>query len=136
VIYLDSAAIVKLIRPERETDALHDWLAAVEERPPLLSSVLAEIEVPRALRRADPGRLVAVPTVLAKINKIEIDETVRATAAAYQDPTLRSLDAIHLASAHSLALDGTPITAFVTYDKRLLGAAKDVGLPTASPGMN
>ncbi|HEX4704123.1 MAG TPA: type II toxin-antitoxin system VapC family toxin [Pseudonocardiaceae bacterium] len=133
MIYLDSAAIVKLIRPEPETDELHEWLLANQEQP-LLSSTLAEIEVPRALRRADPSRLVAVPTVLSKINKVEIDSTVRATAAAYQDPHLRSLDAIHLASAHSLVLDGVPITAFVTYDKRLLAAAAMAGLPTACPG--
>lgn len=135
MIYLDSAAIVKLIRRERETEELDRWLGERHDQP-LLSSTLVEIEVPRALRRSDPGRLVAVPTVLAKINKIEIDEAVRATAAAYQDPALRFLDAIHLASAHSLALDGIEITAFVTYDKRLLAAGRDAGLPVASPGTN
>lgn len=133
MIYLDSAAIVKLIRRERETDELGRWLGERHDQP-LLSSTLAEIEVPRALRPSDPSRLVAVPTVLAKINKVEIDDAVRATAAAYHDPALRSLDAIHLASAHSLALDGVEITAFVTYDKRLLAAVRDAGLPVASPG--
>lgn len=133
MIYLDSAAIVTLIRRERETEELNHWLNDRRDQP-LLSSTLAEIDVPRALRRSDPSRLVAVPTVLAKINKVEIDEAVRATAAAYQDPTLRSLDVIHLASAHSLALDGVEITAFVTYDKWLLAAARDAEPPTASPG--
>jgi predicted nucleic acid-binding protein len=71
---------------------------------------------------------------MSKINKVEIDSTVRATAAAYLDPQLRSLDAIHLASAHSLVLDGVSISAFVTYHKRLLAAAANAGLPTASPG--
>jgi predicted nucleic acid-binding protein len=133
VIYLDSAAIVKLIRPERETADLHAWLTA-HPGEPLMSSTLAEIEVPRALRRSDPGRLVAVPTILAKINKIELDAVVRVTAAAYDDPTLRSLDAIHLASAHTLLLEGEQFTALVTYDKRLLAAAEAAGLPVASPG--
>lgn len=133
MIYLDSAAIVKLIRPERETADLHAWLTA-HPGEPLMSSTLAEIEVPRALRRSDPGRLVAVPTVLAKINKIEMDTVVRVTAAAYDDPTLRSLDAIHLASAHTLVLEGEQLTALVTYDKRLLAAAEAAGLPIASPG--
>ncbi len=132
MIYLDSCAIVKLIRPERETAALSTWLNNAEDKV-LLSSALAEIEVPRALRRIDPGRLVAVPTILAKINRVEIDPTVRVTAAAYEDANLRSLDAIHLASAHSLMIDGCGITAFVTYDKRLLAAAESVGLPTACP---
>jgi uncharacterized protein len=135
VIYLDSAAIIKLIRPELETADLHAWLGN-HSTEPLVSSTLAEIEVPRALRRADPGRLAAAPTLLAKINKVEIDSVVRGTAAAYQDAHLRSLDAIHLATAHSLALEGEPLVALVTYDKRLLAAAAAIGLPTASPGAN
>jgi predicted nucleic acid-binding protein len=57
---------------------------------------------------------------------------VRATAATYPDPALRSLDAIHLATAH--AVFGTMLTAFVSYDERLLAAAATFGLPTAIPG--
>lgn len=91
-------------------------------------------EVPRALRRSDPGRLAAVPTVLARLDRIPIDDTVLATAAAYADPMLRTLDAIHLASAQSMVLEGMELTALVTYDKRLLAAAADIGLPTAAPG--
>lgn len=63
-----------------------------------------------------------------------MDDTVLATAAAYADPMLRTLDAIHLASAQSLVLEGLPLTALVTYDKRLLSAAASIGLPTAAPG--
>ncbi len=133
MIYLDTAAIVKLIRPERETVDLHAWLTA-HPGVPLVTSTLTEIEVPRALRRADPARLAAVPTILAKINKLEMDSIIRVTAAAYDDPMLRTLDAIHLASAHTLVLEGEPFTALVTYDKRLLAAAAVVGLPVASPG--
>jgi predicted nucleic acid-binding protein len=77
---------------------------------------------------------VAVPTILAKLNRVPIDDTVLATAAAYPDPMLRTLDAIHLASAQTLVLEGIPLTALVTYDKRLLAAAADAGLPTATPG--
>ena len=134
MIYLDTAAIVKLLRPELETAALVSWLGEHPEQH-LMSSTLAEVEVPRALRRADPGRLSAVPTILSRLDKIEIDAAVRATAAAYAEPMLRSLDAIHLASAHSVALDGVRLLAFVTYDKRLLDAADRLGLPTAAPGL-
>jgi predicted nucleic acid-binding protein len=133
VIYLDTAAIVKLIRRENETEALHAWLTAQQDKT-LVASTLVEIEVPRALRRTDPGRLVAVPTLLAKLNRIPMDDTIRATAAAYADPNLRTLDAIHLASAQTLVLEGLPLTALVTYDKRLLVAASDAGLTTAAPG--
>jgi predicted nucleic acid-binding protein len=132
VIYLDSAAIVKLIRPEAETAALHAWLTAQSDKA-LVASALVLTEVPRALRRTDPGRLAAVPTVLSRLDRVPIDDTVLATAAAYSDPSLRTLDAIHLASAQTLVLEGLPLTALVTYDKRLLAAAAEAGLPTAAP---
>lgn len=132
MIYLDSAAVVKLARVERETAPLVRWL---NERPdtPLVSSSLLEVEVPRALRRHEPGSLAAMPSALARVIRFEIDGTVRATAAAFQDRMLRSLDSIHLATALLLSGDAG-LTAFVTYDKRLLAAAADQGLPTASPG--
>jgi predicted nucleic acid-binding protein len=133
VIYLDSAAIVKLIRREKESEALHEWLTNQADKT-LVASALVLTEVPRALRRTDPGRLAAVPTVLAKLNRVPMDDTVLATAAAYQDPMLRTLDAIHLASAQTLVLEGLPLTALVTYDKRLLTAAAEAGLATAAPG--
>lgn len=57
---------------------------------------------------------------------------MRAAAAAYPDPALRSLDAIHLATGD--AVFGTQLTAFVSYDERLLTAAAALGLPTAAPG--
>lgn len=132
MIYLDSAAIVKLIRPEAESQALHAWLADQQDKT-LVASSLVEVEVPRALRRADPSRLVAVPATLAKLNRVEMDATVRATAAAYADAGLRTLDAIHLATAQILVLEGLPLTALVTYDQRLLTAAVDTGLPAAAP---
>jgi uncharacterized protein len=134
VIYLDSAAVVKLVRVEPATADLVAWLRA---RPgsPLVSSVLVEVEVPRALRRAAPEALSRVPATLSRLYRLEIDATVRAVAAAYQDPHLRGLDAIHLATAALLAEDaGVGLDTFVTYDKRLLACAGAAGLPTASPG--
>ncbi|HEY7489248.1 MAG TPA: hypothetical protein VH912_32725 [Streptosporangiaceae bacterium] len=66
---------------------------------------------------------------------MEIDATIRTTAAAYEDAALRSLGAVHLATAQVLASGaGAEFEAFVTYDKRLLAAAAAIGLPTASPG--
>jgi predicted nucleic acid-binding protein len=134
VIYLDSAAVVKLVRSEAESADLVAWLNA---RPnvSLVSSALVEIEVPRALRRSAPQALAGVPSALARLYRVEIDATVRATAAAYEDHALRSLDAIHLATAQVLSSGtGADLEAFVTYDKRLLAAAGSVDLPTASPG--
>ncbi|MGH3798031.1 MAG: type II toxin-antitoxin system VapC family toxin [Pseudonocardiaceae bacterium] len=131
MIYLDTAALVKLIRREPESDDLADWLAARTETL-LVTSALAEVELPRALRRVEPDLLAEVPALLEHVARYEIDELVRTTAAAYASPDLRSLDAIHLATAH--AVFGGHVTAFVTYDKRLSSAAEEMGLPVASPG--
>jgi predicted nucleic acid-binding protein len=130
MIYLDTAALVKLVRREVESDALVDWIANQPEEL-LVSSVLAEVELPRALRRTEPALLAAVPGVLGRIAVYEIDELVRTTAAAYDDPAIRSLDAIHLATADAVLADD--LTTFVTYDRRLLAAAKGLGLPVAAP---
>jgi len=133
VIYLDSAALVKLVREEDETPALVAWL---NERAGqrLVASVLVDVEVPRALRRSQPGVLGAVAATLARIDRIELDAAVRATAAAYVDPLLRPLDAIHLATADQLVASGKDVSAFVTYDKRLAEAARASSFSVAAPG--
>jgi predicted nucleic acid-binding protein len=133
MIYLDTAAVVKLVRREDASDALVDWLNEQVDRT-FVSSSLVEVELPRALRRHEPALLTAAPAVLAQISVYDVDETVRATAAAYEDPLIRSLDAIHLATADAVL--GDDLTAFVSYDRRLLATAEKLGLPTASPGMN
>ncbi|HEY0813957.1 MAG TPA: type II toxin-antitoxin system VapC family toxin [Pseudonocardia sp.] len=133
MIYLDSAALVKLVREEGESRALVDWLNGRTGQR-LVASALVEVEVPRALRRSQPGVLGAVAATLARIDRIEIDAAVRATAAAYVDPLLRSLDAIHLATADQLVASGKAIFAFVTYDTRLAAAARTAGLSVVAPG--
>ncbi len=131
MIYLDTAALVKLVRREPESDALADWLEARADTT-LVSSAIAEVELPRALRRTEPDLLAAVPALLARIARYEIDELVRATAAGYSAPDLRTLDAIHLATAQ--AVFGGHLISFVSYDKRMLGMAEGLRLPIASPG--
>jgi predicted nucleic acid-binding protein len=134
LIYLDSAAVVKLARTERETAALEAWLAT-RSQPLLVSSALVEVEVPRALRRAAPEALAAIARVLDRITRLEINAAVRARAAGYPATSLRTLDAIHLATADLVAeRAGEPLEAFVTYDARLAQAAAAIGLATASPG--
>ena len=134
MIYLDSAAIVKLAHPEAESANLQIWLS---ERAALtrVTSALADVEVPRAILRHAPDSLPNVPVVLSTIARFEIDLAVRALAASYTNPLLRSLDAIHLATAQVIAAElGEPLAAFVSYDTRLLAVAKSAGLATASPG--
>lgn len=133
MIYLDSAALVKMIRTEAETVELIGWLNA-HSGEQLVASAIVDVEVPRALRRNEPGVPGAVAAVLARINRIEIDNAIRATAAAYGDPHLRGLDSIHLATADLLVAAGKTLTAFVTYDRRLTDTASRAGLPVAAPG--
>jgi uncharacterized protein len=132
VIYLDTAALVKLVRVEAESAGLVTWLAT-HAAEPLIASALVEVELPRALRRSQPGVLGGVAAVLARLHRYEIDAAVRATAGAFPDATLRSLDAIHLATAELLVAAGHGLTAFVTYDKRLGAAAQRAGLTVAAP---
>jgi hypothetical protein len=131
MLYLDTSALVKLIRREPESDELADWLDA---RAPAawVSSSLVEVELPRALRRIDVALLAEVPATVARVSRYEVDEVVRAAAAAYPDPNLRSLDAIHLATGH--AVFGNQLSGFVCYDDRLLNAAAAIGLPAVAPG--
>ena len=134
MIYLDTCAAIKLTRTERETAELVSWLAP-RHGSKLIASVLLEVELERALRRNEPRALPLVPSVLGRIIRLEITPEIRRTAATYQDPLLRSLDAIHLATAQFVAgLPGEGLSDFVSYDKRLIIAARAVGLHVEHPG--
>jgi uncharacterized protein len=134
VIYLDTAALVKLIRTEPLSATLVSWLGDRSDEA-LVASSLVEVELPRALRRSAPAGLAGVPSVLSRLYRLEIDATIRAIAANYDEAYLRSLDAIHLATAQVLASSpGAGAVTFVTYDRRLLAAAAQNGLAVASPG--
>jgi uncharacterized protein len=132
MLYLDTSALVKLVRPEPESIALAAWLNA-RAGEAIVTSALTEVELPRAIRRADPARLADIAAVLARLARFEIDAAVRATAAAYTDPALRLLDAIHLATADQLRSSGKTISAIVTYDSRLAQAAESAGFPAQAP---
>jgi predicted nucleic acid-binding protein len=101
MIYLDSSAIVKLARYEPETDALRMWLKANPR--PLATSALARTEAARALIRIEPSALQGLRAVLAMLHQNPITDAVLDAAAQLPGATLRSLDAIHLATAEDLA---------------------------------
>jgi predicted nucleic acid-binding protein len=126
MIYLDSAAAVKLAHAELESPALRSWL---DERAETgwVSSVLTEIESFRALARYAPDAISRLPAVLDQIDLIELTPSIRVLARRAKPVTVRSMDAIHLGMALYW------LTSFVTYDKRLLEAAKATGLPVDSP---
>jgi predicted nucleic acid-binding protein len=127
-IYLDSAAVVKLVHAENETPALRTWL---DERidAPWTSSVLLEIEAFRALARYAPTAASRLHLLLDLMSLVDIDAGIRILAQTLRPATVRPLDAIHLATA----LRVRPAS-FVTYDKRLAEAARDAGLPVVMPG--
>ena len=129
MLYFDTCALVKLARPEAESAALQAWLPQYRTMPKV-TSALAEVELSRAIRRAAPGFHPRVRPLLAGIFKFDIDDIVRARAAGYADPMLRTLDAIHLATAEEIRAE---LVAFVTYDDRLAAAAKAIGLPVEAP---
>ncbi|MGI8450542.1 MAG: type II toxin-antitoxin system VapC family toxin [Streptosporangiaceae bacterium] len=127
MIYVDTSAVLKLVHPEPESGALRIRLAS--HPGDLVSSALVRTEARRALLRNDPGALPKLPAILSVIAQIPVSETVLDSAAMFPDPLLRSLDAIHLASAQSI----TAVTAVLAYDKHLIQAARNAGLAVASP---
>ena len=129
MIYLDSSDLVKLVLTESESQALIQWLAERADLA-LVSSALHRTEVPRAVWRADPSALPRSLRQMRGVDKVAVSTSILDTASVIPPQTLRSSDAVHLASALSIRRQ---LTAFVAYDKRLLAAAKDAGLPTASP---
>jgi len=129
MIYLDSAAVVKLVHAEPESAALRNWLDKRAEVQ-WISSVLTEIESFRALARYASAAVSRLPAVLDQIDLIDLDQPIRMLAQTVTPATVRSLDAIHLGTA----LRARPsLTSFVTYDKRLLDAAQAAGLPIDAP---
>jgi predicted nucleic acid-binding protein len=129
LVYLDSSALVKLVLPERESAALFSTLQAYPLR---VASALIATEVPRAIRRVAPSpeAMERSRSVVESIHLLRIDEAVLTQAAGLEPPGLRTLDAIHLATAVGL---GDELLAFVSYDLRLIEAARALELPVLSP---
>ena len=129
VVYLDSSALVKLVAAEPETDALIAYLLS---RPLQVTSRVATIEVGRAVARhggIDAARAMAV---LDQVTLIELDAEVADRASGLAPPTMRALDAIHVATALGLRRE---LDALITYDARLAAGAEVHGLPVAAPGL-
>jgi len=128
-LYLDSSAIVKLIVREAESPALARRLGL---RPLLVSSVLAQVEVVRSLARAGrPASILRLAgRVLDDIGLRRIDNTIIRLAQSLEPPDLRSLDAIHLATALSF---GPRLNGMIAYDARLAQSATSAGLAVESP---
>jgi uncharacterized protein len=128
LVYLDASALVKLVVVEPESAALERFLRDWESR---VTSRISAVEVVRVARRAAVEELVErADALLASIALVELSPEISRIAGMLDPPTLRSLDAVHVASALSLGPDVGP---FVTYDARMREAATAAGLNGHGP---
>jgi predicted nucleic acid-binding protein len=129
VVYADSSALVKLVLDEVESDELLEYL---DGGPVIASSRIALVEVSRAATLRDPraGVPEAVDRLLGGCLLVDVTADLLQAARRLASRTLRSLDAVHLATALRVAPDE-----FVAYDRRLLAVAAELGLSTAHPGL-
>lgn len=129
MIYLDTSAFLKTVLDEAESAVLLEYLDGHPDGQ-LVSSSLLAVEARRGVLRHRPARLPRTDVLLGQIEQIGISDAVIESAGRLPDPMLRSLDAIHLATALIIKDD---VEALLTYDARLREAAESHGLPTVAP---
>ncbi len=129
MIYLDTSAFLKSVLDEPQSPALRRYLDEVDPDA-LVSSKLLAVESRRGILRNRRARMPAVDAALAVVTLLDISDTVIESASRLPDPMLRSLDAIHLATAMLIRED---VNVLLSYDDRLTAAAASHGLKTASP---
>jgi predicted nucleic acid-binding protein len=127
--YADTSAAIKLLAEETHSKAFAAFYDAHSDAE-WVSSALLRIELMRAVARAKPVLLPDARDLLLAFSYVAIDDDIVEAAMNEPDRSLRSLDAIHLATARLL---GPDLDAIVTYDDRLVTAADGAGLPTATP---
>ena len=125
--YLDTSAFVKAPLGERDARAL---AAAADEWGMRASSAILRVEATRAAARVGAPAVEAVGAALRRVVLVPVDDEVLDIAAHVADPGVRSLDAIHLATALSL---GDDLGVLLTYDARMAEAARSLGLPVERP---
>lgn len=125
--YIDSSAMVKLAVAEAESAALRRYLS---RHRTLVSSALARTEVGRALLPLGPEAVARGDEVLRRIHLLRINDRVLRIAGSLEPTEIRSLDAIHLASAQLFA---PALKQLVTYDTRMAEAARSIGWVVATP---
>jgi len=128
-IYLDTSALVKLVVAEDESQSLRSFLSErVEDR--LFSAALARTELIRAIAPNGAQAIADARDLLSGLDTVVLTRQLLDDAGTLLPLRLRSLDAIHLVAAQRA---GDTLRAVMTYDARMLSAAADLGIPTASP---
>lgn len=127
VTYLDSSAIVKLVVRESESAALRRYL---RRRGPLMTSALARTEVGRALLPFGTAAVARGDDALGRLDIVRINDRILRDAGRLLPANVRSLDAIHLATAAAL---GTDLGRLCTYDARMADAATGLGMTVVAP---
>lgn len=126
--YADTSALVKLAVAEAESAALVEWIA--REQVTFASSDLARTELIRAVRRSAPAALAQAREVLARVLLVHASARIFDEAGRLDPLGVRSLDAVHLATALAL---GDDLESVVTYDERMAAAATALGLRVVAP---
>lgn len=127
-LYLDSSAFIKVVVEEVESDALRAFLASSHARR--VSSALLRTEALRAVRHLGPDAISVVREGLRRIELVAVDDRVLDAAGILEPRMLRTLDAIHVATALAI---GDDLDGIVTYDARMTEAARLMGLRTLGP---
>jgi predicted nucleic acid-binding protein len=130
VIYLDASALVTLVTGRPYAAELRGFLADSPEMP-MGTSTIGFIETVRTLDRVG-SYPTAMQDLLASFTEILVTDEIR-DAAASLPGGVRTLDAVHIASAQAI---GDALVFLISYDKRMLDIAHAIGIPTAAPGMN
>ena len=127
-LYMDSSALVKLVIRESDSDQLRRFVGDRE----MATSQISRVELIRAVARNQPDSVDAAQDLLSELTLISLSRVITSRAAWVPPPSLRSLDALHVASANTM-LDS--LDALVTYDGRMIEAGRLAGLRVASPGV-
>lgn len=128
-IYLDTSALAKLIVAEHESEALRAWLAD-RQGATLITNSIGAVELHRLAARVSQQASSVAVLLLARIDLLSLTPGALASAAHLPPPEVRTIDALHIASAAELS----DLEALVTYDHRMHAAALGYGLSVENPG--
>lgn len=127
MIYADTSALAKLVIAEAETPALRDWISRQDAR--LVTNSIGVVELRRLAARVSQQALDTATLLLGRIDRVSLTPAALGLAGQVPPPEVRTLDALHIASAAELL----ELQAVLTYDRRMAEAATAYGLPVESP---